>query len=150
MSLDAFNIDDRLKHFNVEPEIPVACQLTYTKKSEIGEEIAFPFFAIRLYPRIDGNIHVGISARFNSKTKKVFIDACEQHSIDIDEFKLVHFDPNSICRKTLKYDKVVKTFKFKLIGFHEISCKKFGDKPAEIAMGFSVSSIEIIDPKIGE
>ena len=150
MSYDNFKIDDSLKHLNIEPEVPSACQLTFTRKSEIGKEIVFPFYALNLYPRIDGNIHVGISARFNSKTKKVFIDACEQHSIDIDEFKLVHFDPNSICRKTLKYDKVVKTFKFQPIGFHEISCEKRGDKPAEIAIEFSVSSIEIIDPKIGE
>ena len=150
--LDIYDIHDDLKHLNIEPKVPVACKLTYTKKSEIGKEIGFPFYKLSLYPCLDGNIHGEISSRFRSESKKVFIDACEHNRVDIDEFKFWHFDPNSICMKTLKYDKVVKTFKFKLIDFHEISCEKFGDKPAEITIGFSVSSIEteIIDLKIGE
>ena len=147
---DIYDIHCDLKHLNIEPKIPVACKLTYTQKSDIGKEIVFPFYKLSLYPCIDGNIHGEINARFNSRSKKIFIDACEHNSVDIDEFKFWHFDPNSICRKTLKYDKVVKTFKFKLIGCDEISCEKFGDKPAKITVRFIVSSIEIIDPKIGE
>ena len=152
--LDRYDIHDDLKHLNIESKVPVVCKLTYTKKSDIGKEIAFPFYKLSLYPDIDKNINLKISSLFwsGSESKKVFIDACEHSSFDIDEFKFVHFDPNSFCRKTLKYDKVVKTFNFKLIGCIEMRCKKFGDKPAEITMECSVSSIEteIIDLKIGE
>ena len=146
----SYNIDDSWKDLNIEPGVPCAGKLTYTQKSEIGKEIVLPFHELCLGPPIDGKTYVTIKTVIGTRTKHIMIDACEHNSFDIDEFKFVHYDPNSFCRKTSKYDKVVKTFIFKPIGCHEISCKKIGDKPATLDISFSISSVEIIDLKIGE